>query len=191
MTAPTFDPETHTYTKDGRRYESVTQVIRDVLPGWQASEWHMQRGKAMHRGCELLLTYKLDWGTVAPEIRGRLQACKLFMEEARATCVSLEKAVWSDRVHVAGTLDAILRIDGERVLIDWKGGAEYQAVIQVGAYASMLPKQLACSSAVVVELRDDGSYRCDWVDRHRLRRAAGVFAACVTVFNAKRAGRVE
>ena len=50
MTAPTctFDADRHEYRIAGRVVPSVTHVLGDLIPGWRASDWHLQRGRAVH-----------------------------------------------------------------------------------------------------------------------------------------------
>ena len=76
----TLDPITHVYTLNGRVVPGVTEIVRATVPGWQASEWYLQRGRALHKAVELWNKGTLDEATVAPEIEGRFRAWKLFRE---------------------------------------------------------------------------------------------------------------
>lgn len=45
----TFDPSTHTYKINDRPVPGVTSVLRDLIPGWSASDWHLNRGRIVHQ----------------------------------------------------------------------------------------------------------------------------------------------
>ncbi|MDO8598041.1 MAG: hypothetical protein Q7R45_15640, partial [Sulfuricaulis sp.] len=108
MVATTFDADRHEYRIGERIVPSVTQIIRAVLPGWQASEWHMQRGTALHHGCRLLDQGVLDWASVSPEIMPRVLAWQQFRLDAYATISAVEVQLASDRYWFAGTCDRVL-----------------------------------------------------------------------------------
>jgi hypothetical protein len=187
-TAPllTFDAERHEYRLDGRLVPSVTQVVRAILPGWNASAWHMHRGSATHHGCRLLDEGRLDWQSVDDEIRPRLAAWQKFRSEWPAEVTFCEKPVASLVYQFAGTLDRMFRCGAERVLCDLKNTIEPGVRVQLGGYSlawhEMYPAR-RIDRAVAVELRDCGDYRCLWLDRHELRRAEQTFLGCLTVFN--------
>ena len=44
----TFNDATHEYRIGGRFVPSVTQVLGDLLPCFQAGEWYLERGRAVH-----------------------------------------------------------------------------------------------------------------------------------------------
>ena len=43
----TFDEATHVYQISGVIVPSVTGIIGHILPGWKASDWYLQRGRAV------------------------------------------------------------------------------------------------------------------------------------------------
>ncbi|GGY88677.1 hypothetical protein CP967_31195 [Streptomyces nitrosporeus] len=59
-----------------------------------------------------------------------------FLQEIQPEFLHLEETVWSDEHLYAGSFDAIARIDGEVVLLDWKTSkAVYDSVaLQLSAY---------------------------------------------------------
>lgn len=182
-----FDPETHVYTLNGAVIPSVTQVISSILPGWQASEWHMQRGTAMHHGCRLMDEGRLDWSTVAPEIEGRLRAWEKFRAEGSAVVVACEKALYHPLYRFAGTLDRILSRNNEIAVADIKSTIAPQVKIQLGFYSLLWTANTKekLTHAVAVELSDEGSYRTLWLDSPELRLAERTALAALTIFNFK------
>ncbi|GAA0641346.1 hypothetical protein GCM10009548_01930 [Streptomyces malaysiensis subsp. malaysiensis] len=59
-----------------------------------------------------------------------------FLDEVQPTFVHLEETVWSDEHQYAGSFDAIAKVDGETVVLDWKTSkAVYDSVaLQLSAY---------------------------------------------------------
>lgn len=184
----TFDEATHTYRLDGRVVPSVTQVIGSVLPGWQADEWYLQRGRALHHACALLDRGVLNWDSVAPEIIGRVRAWQRFVADSRAIIMGIETPHADSVYRFAGTIDRILFVDGVElpVICDLKSTIEPQVRVQLGGYSVLSgvggkrPRR-----AVAVELHDDATYKTLWLNDHEMRRAEQTFLAALTVHNFK------
>ena len=190
----TFDADSHSYHLDGKPVPHVTGIINRVCPGWQAADWYLQRGRALHEGARLLDAGQLDWSTVHPEIFNRLEAWQKFREQWPAEVEASEIPLASERYRFAGTLDRVFRFNGntarpagEWVLCDLKSTIAPQVRIQLGFYALLwnaaVRKGAALTRACAVELRDDGTYRCLWLNKDELRRAEQVAMACLTVYN--------
>lgn len=162
-----FDPETHTYTLNGDSIPSVTEICSTlnaysgVSPAllMQAA----QRGTQVHE-----LTEMVDYGTpleelpVTPEIAGYLQAYTRFKRDYSPEYILIEKAVFDDSLHYAGTLDRLAVIDGRETLIDFKTSSaatrrmKVSWACQLAAYANALEKP-ECRQWDVL-LKKDGSY---------------------------------
>lgn len=177
-----FQEADHTYRLNGRVLPSVTQIIRAVLPGWEASEWYLQRGRALHVGCELLARNRLHWPSVHPEIEPRLRALEKFLKESGAVVLGTEVKGACEKFQFAGKRDGDLLHLGERVTVDWKSTICPQVIVQLGGYWWTCPEDEKPTKAVAVELRDDATYRCEWIGKHELRRAAQMFLNCLSVY---------
>lgn len=179
-----FDHETHAYTLNGERLPSVTQIIKAILPQWEASEWHMQRGVATHRACELLDNGTLDWASVDPEIEPRVKAWQKFRSEFGGEIVANEMRLCSPTRRYAGTLDRIIRRGREIIVCDLKNSVTPQVILQLAAYSLLWTEETGkvCTSAVAVELREDGSYECTWMSKQELRIAERQWLALLTVY---------
>ncbi len=185
-----FDPETHKYTLDGRVLPSVTTIINAILPGYQADEWYMQRGTAMHYACQLLDEGQLDWSTVAPEIEGRVRAWEQFRKDFPGTVKEVEHAMAHD-YGFAGMMDRLFsRTTGTLLLADIKSSLAPQVRLQLGAYAILYndathnarrPIREACA----VQLCDDGKYKTLWMKESELALAGRTFLACLSVYGFK------
>jgi hypothetical protein len=160
----------HKYTINGRPVPSVTQVLGDVLPGWQASEWYMQRGTAVHACAALIAqgkTFRND-----PQIDGQVSACRRFFREIRPAVRLVEYRVASVRHGYAGTLDLVAEVGSWLAVLDWKASIGPAARYQVTAYALALEEMDGRGPrwGCAVELREDGTYRMSEVwDTRRLR----------------------
>lgn len=182
-----FDEASHHYTLNGRVIPSVTQVINSVVPGWQADEWYMQRGTAMHHGCRLMDEGLLDWSSVAPEIEGRLRAWEKFRAEFPARVLYSERKFSHPTYGFAGTID---RFFEGAIIADIKSTICPQVKLQLGGYSLLLNSISTRSSknmcaGVAVELRDDASYRTEWFTAKQVEEGSRIFLACLTVHNFK------
>lgn len=187
MSKLTFDEATHTYMLDGVRLPSVTGIIGKILPyDFNASEWHMQRGTATHRACELLDNASLDWLTVDPEILPRVQAWEAFRRDTpQLKLVTCEERLAHDGLMFAGTVDRIFS-DGKTLTVcDLKNSVSPQVKIQLAFYSLLWAhnKHHQPLEAVAVELTEDGAYRCHWMTNRELRIAERQALAVLSVYN--------
>ncbi len=181
-----FDDAAHAYRINGLPAPSVTQVIRDVLPGWAADDWYLQRGRALHHGCRLLDEGRLDWSSVSTEIISRVLAWQRFRAEFPADLVQCETPMGHPLYRYAGTPDRLL-MNGVPIVADLKSSVSPQVRVQLGGYSLLFRAHgRAPQKGVAVELRDDGSYRTLWMDKHELAQAERVFLACLSVHSFKR-----
>jgi hypothetical protein len=177
---PTFDPESHVYRINGRIVPSVTQVLQDLIPGWQASEWYLLRGRAAH-ACYALVargaTFEHD-----PRLAGQVAACHKFFADLKPVVHAIEAPVFSSTYLYAGTPDLICSIDCRRLVLDYKATLTGAVPIQCAAYACAMgaagPKW-----GVGVELRDDGTYKMSEV--HDLRRHTQEWLALLTAYRVR------
>lgn len=73
---------------------------------------------------------------VHQDIKPHVRFFDEFLQAVQPEFLHLEETVWSDEHHYAGSFDAIARIDGETVIVDWKTSkAVYDSVaLQLSAY---------------------------------------------------------
>lgn len=183
-----FDAETHTYHLDGIRVPSVTQIVNAVVPfGFAIDPWYLKRGTALHRAIDLFHAGRLDETTIDESYAGKFDAYQKFRAETKCETAASEIALGSKRYMFAGTLDAILMFDGcDLVLGDWKGSVTPSADLQLGGYSILLKESgekifSGVNRGVGVQLNDDGSYKCRWIDS--LKKQERYFLACLTVYN--------
>ena len=76
-------------------------------------------------------------GDPYPDIPG-MQALKQWRADLEPRPVDLENVVYSRTLGCAGTFEALMEIDGKRVIVDYKTGGVYDDhAIQLAAYAGM------------------------------------------------------
>jgi hypothetical protein len=155
----TFDQTKHEYKIDGVRVPSVTQVIWDLLPGYEAGDWYLERGTAVH-ACAALIAAGLAAGQDFdhdPTISGQVAACHRFFAEVKPAVIEIEDQVVSEPYKFAGTLDLLAMLDGKFVVIDWKAHVDERCGWQLAAYAMCLPVKIATGYGV--QLNEDGTYK--------------------------------
>ncbi|MGW6638478.1 hypothetical protein [Streptomyces cyaneofuscatus] len=73
---------------------------------------------------------------VHADVKPHVTYFKQFLDEIQPEFLHLEETVWSDEHQYAGSFDAIAKVDGEVVCLDWKTSREvYDSVaLQLSAY---------------------------------------------------------
>jgi len=161
-----FDEATHTYTVDGQRLPSVTEICRFLSYDRKSDKpWLAQqaadRGTRIHEACVLL-----DYGEDPeddPEIAGYLTAYRRFLHDYKPEWQGIETMLGSKSLGYAGTCDRYGIINGRRVVLDIKTGASVNKVSvasQLDGYASLLwAKRGWCADSLFcLLLRKDGVY---------------------------------
>jgi hypothetical protein len=106
-----FDEATHTYTVDGRKVPSVTEILGDLStvkrldPSWLAAA--RERGQLVHKVVELHNQNDLDESSVDPSLAGYLKAWKRFCSDLLFKPLATERVVYSQRWGFAGKLDVL------------------------------------------------------------------------------------
>ncbi len=202
MTTPRFhfDSETHTYTIDGRPVPSVTEVMADVIPGWHAGEWYLQRGQAVH-ACAALIAMDREFDHDA-RITGQVEACRKFFRDTQPWIELCEYRLFSQAHQFGGTLDLMVRaMDGIRlprrntgpIIIDYKAALTDAVPIQLAAYAALIkqnfPQYQNVRYGIGVELRDNGTYK--WSEVYDLQRHTHEWRSILTAYRVRRRVGIE
>lgn len=96
---------------------------------------------------------------------------KVWWEETKPTLINAEQITYSKETEVAGAYDALLEIDGKRILCDWKTsgasvnagapqGVYYSYFIQSAAYAHALMEmgEPLIDDLMIISARKDGQF---------------------------------
>jgi hypothetical protein len=183
----TFSPETHTYTIDGRKVPSVTQVLNDLIPGFKAGEWYLNRGQAVH-ACAALIAQGVAFDH-DPAIDGQVRAVRRFFAEVKPTVIAVEKQVYSARYQYAGTLDLLADINGKRLVIDFKASESAALPYQLAAYSTAFLLEQPTRYGCGVIINEDGSYKMTRVFDLRLYQQG--FLALLTAYNIRRGAGIK
>jgi len=140
----TFCEKTHTYWLGSVKIPGVSEIIEGVgLMDAKAkqfyTQFHSDRGTAVHAATVMIDNGTLDESSVDPEIVGYLEAYKKFKEEGWPQWSCLEYSVFNKTLFYAGTLDRFGTINKELVVVDIKTGqkAKWHA-IQLAFYCLAL-----------------------------------------------------
>ena len=121
---------------EGQREKPITDaIIKGVV---QAAKDGTNTEAAVRRGVDFHEA-AMDYmgGDPYPDIPG-MQALKQWRADLEPRPVALENVVYSRKLGCAGTFDALMEIDGKRVIVDYKTGGVYDDhAIQLAAYAGM------------------------------------------------------
>jgi len=144
------------------------------------TDYHRDRGSALHKATEYLDQGRLDRSTVDEAIVGRLAQYERFLAEVQPEIIGIEVPVLSLAYGFCGTYDRRLFIGGRCGILDIKGPTVMPATaIQLAGYVLAAGGVLARWS---LHLSDD-HYR---LIEHTDRRDFDTFKAAVTIANFRR-----
>lgn len=182
-----FNEHDHTYKIDGRPAPSVTQIISEILDhGWQAAQWYLDRGKAIHKCAEFICHGKEF--TADQRLAGYVAAIRKFFADTKAKIIHSELRVSSVKYNFAGILDLICKIGAKNIIIDWKHCLDKTRLpLQVGGYAVGCAETIGREYAfgAGVQIREDGTYRMTEI--FNLQIPAREFLALRTAYRLKEA----
>jgi hypothetical protein len=182
-----FDEAKHEYKITGSVVPGVTSIIKEITgTQWNAAEWYLTRGKAIH-ACAALIAqgkeFKFD-----ERLAGYITALRKFFSEVKPEFNngSSEKNVYSLPYLFAGTVDLICNIGNRKVLIDYKHSIDIERLKwQLGGYSQAYKDQskIEINHGCGVEIRENGTYSMTPI--FDLRKLRGEFLAMRTVYGIK------
>lgn len=188
QTAPKleFDEATHTYSFDGRRVPSVTQILAGV--GIIDTTWYAEqactRGAYVAEATALLDRGILDRDSLDPVIRPYVEQWERFCADHGVEILEVERRV-GERMHwYAGTLDRVVTFRADTVgvgtstiptLIDIKTGArEHWHQLQTAAYQAACKEHMRRGCLYLSENGYSWRSHSDRTDRHVFYAACAV-----------------
>jgi hypothetical protein len=185
-----FDQSTHTYTLNGRRVPSVTQVLkpledfsrvpRDVLEAARIF------GQHVHAAVDLCNRGELDWLSLDPALVPYVDAWRTFIADTGAVVIASEMRVVHEKLGYAGTGDVVLAWGKRIVLPDVKSTAVVPVTVgaQTAAYAKAYHSMVGGKEPdrYCIQLGADGKYKL-----HPRRDPAdwSLFLSCLNVHKFK------
>jgi hypothetical protein len=183
-----FDPITHSYTVDGLKVPSVTQILSAVglsdysrVPKNVLEEASV-RGSAVHRIIEMS-----DMGQLieCPEwARGYLSAWERFLIEKSVCILECETIIFNEKLRYAGTLDRVALVSGKTYILEIKTTQEEMRghQIQTAGYKLAYKPSVVNRCPVLraaVYVRADGTYS---FKEHTRPGAENVFLSALQVY---------
>lgn len=191
-----FDDATHVYTLDGRRLESVTEILEGAglvdygfLPP-KVRTMALERGSAVHLATAFDDEGDLDEDSLDPAILPYLAGWRKFRSDEGAVFEQIEHRSYHPQFLYAGTKDRRVRLpkrSNSPFDLDIKcGKAQPWVWIQIAAYQGLDPAPRRMLP-FVVELPGDGTWReyprpADW----SFDRYFNYFLSCLTVCRLRR-----
>lgn len=177
-----FDAATHTYTRDGKKLLSGTQIIKicGIIDDSFYTAASRMRGVAVHKACELLAKGVLDWQSVHPKILGRVKAFEKFCSDFKWKPTACEVPIYHPTYLYGTTPDQA----DEETLVELKTGtipewADLQTALQAMA---LWPTDYFKKQRIAVELRDNGTY---WTKHFTNPNDFNVAVAAIAIANYK------
>lgn len=162
----TFDAAAHVYRFMGSVVPGVTQVLQPLVDFSSVPahvlEAKRDLGTRVHEACHYFDEDDLDEESVQADVEPYLEGWKRFIRESGARVLFAEQRVFEPMLMYAGTLDAVVELDGVRWLIDRKTSiaTPMSTGPQTAAYQRALG-DLTVTRRAAVRLRPDGTYRFD------------------------------
>jgi hypothetical protein len=186
-----FDAPTHTYTIDGARVPTVTQVLAPQNDWSHVEPWVLEAagaiGRDVHTAVNLMVRDALDWDSLDETIAKYVRGARRFLEESGGVVLASEQAVGSTKYGVAGTLDLFMIWGGWHSFIDWKVSATVPSTVgaQLAAYQQLYAdtfrkgRKLVRSRRLCVRLKPD-DYSVQRMDEFNGDWA--LFQSCLNTF---------
>ena len=98
----------HRYLLDGKQIDGLTSTIAEAgLMSNYGSDWHMDKGTAVHLATELWDKGTLDESTVDPQIQGYLESWKQFRKDQNYTPLHIEFQIYHPQLMVGMKIDRL------------------------------------------------------------------------------------
>jgi len=123
------------YIIDGKdKVPSVTNIIKETVgTGWEARQWYLHRGTAVHACAKLIADgkkFKHD-----PQIDGYVEGIRKFFREVKPEVKYTELPVYSHLNKFAGTIDLIFKLGKYNAIFDYKNSLDLERLtLQLKGY---------------------------------------------------------
>lgn len=193
----TFLPDTHEYFLNGVKLAGVSSILRsagfndfsfvraDVMAAAQ------DFGMKVHKTTELYDIGRLDETILDPILAEYLNGWKKFLSDYNAAVADIEKMVYSKKWMCAGTLDRVVLIGKDLVLVDIKSTSSMNpaVAIQTGGYELMYEELTGKKIAKRLGVRlIENDYKAE---TYKNVSDKTVFLSCLQVHNWKKLNNVK
>lgn len=196
-----FDPETHTYYKDGQLVPSVTQVLPEIPDHLEYNLNFIEKtalGTRVHGACDLINQLILGKKKPKPVLTKKIiqmaetqeqdipyiEGWIAYVKESGIQVLRSEMRVYSEEFCFAGTLDVLSRDKKGRAMEDIKTVTELkpQVALQLAGYLFAYNEEYGddVQRRKAIQLKPDGTYRMKEYPVKELAYDTNVFLAKVT-----------
>lgn len=189
-----FDCATHTYTENGVKIPSVTQILQGAglidfskIPV-ERLEAALNFGMCVHKATELYDLNNLDETSLDPKIQPYLEAWIKFIKDTDFKIEAIEEKVYSKLYRYAGTLDRrgiILKrnsIVDIKTSVDFGPATKFQLVAYQFAYNEYVERYERVNDRYAALLKPDGTYK---LEKYTDAMDFNMFLSCLSVHNWK------
>lgn len=182
-----FDEQKHEYIFNGVPVPNVTSILESAglsdfsgIPQ-RVLELASLRGKYVHKATELYDLGELDEDSLDPIVAGYLNGWKKFITDFQPEIIDIERRLYCQKYHYAGTLDRLATINKKCIMLDIKSGAHSHAhAPQLAAYDHAHP--LDIDERWTVYLSEDGQYK---INKYSGKEDFIVFLSALNIHNYK------
>lgn len=187
-----FEENTHTYTIDGIELPSVTTIMEPLKNKAYGGisdtvmENAARRGSDVHNSIENYI--KFDIIDIPEEYKGYFDAFLKWWNTFHPEVIASETKVYHKLLRYAGTIDLVLNINDEIVLVDIKTTATLKedlcGVQLEGYYQALKSHGILVDKKAILHLSSDGEYKFVMFPSADAKRWR-VFTALKTIFDYK------
>lgn len=191
------------YLINGKKYYRVTR-INSIIAKPELMSWYAKQGmdkakkilksracfgSTLHKCIEVILKNKeLHYENYDPLLINDLKLFEQWKNENNIKIEALEQHLWSDEFLYAGTADFIGKLNGKRLIGDWKTSKaiydEYWLQLSAYFFAFEELTDEKLDGAFILKIRD-GKKELQYKTRNELKDLFEVFKAAYIVFKWK------
>lgn len=168
-----FNEAQHRYFLGSRELPGVNSILKEIglIDDRFFTDMGKIRGRAVHKGVDLLIRNRLDFASLHPEVEGHIFAVQAFMLESGFSPILelCEKPQYHPVYLYAGTPDLVGRLNGRVVVIDVKTGSvspipgndKTAADMQIAAYYELPEIKRLLPDRFILKTENNGRYKLD------------------------------
>ena len=148
-----YDDKDHEYMLGNIKLIGVTQILSIISDYSKSNRNAMERGKYIHKCCEMFLKGTLDFDKLDPEIQKAVLVWSNFLLNNRLlnTEVMIETPLYSAKYYYAGKPDYIFFTDIGIIIVDIKSGSEYKSdPYQLFGYRNLVAENFEINKPIIL-----------------------------------------
>lgn len=178
--------------------KSAEEALDLAVKGWQEhSENAMETGRQAHDAVEDLSRGRVTEGPMSVEVQNVCKQWKAWNDTFKPEFLGIECQMLSKKYGYCGTADAICRIGGKVVVVDYKTSKGFydNYSLQIAAYCGAFAEDESCSTiptGLCVRFPKDGSpYEVKEYDADCIRRNLEAFRCLARAYYLQKKRRLK